>query len=63
MIISATCPLETRAVIRRCFSKRLFLKNSQILQENIVLESFLINLQAFRPATLLKRDSNPGVFL
>ena len=24
---------------------------------------FLIKLQAFRPATLLKRDSNTGVFL
>ena len=28
----------------------------------IVLESFLIKLRAFRPATLLKRDSNTGVF-
>ena len=28
-----------------------------------MLESLLIKLQAFGPATLLKRDSNTGVFL
>ena len=28
-----------------------------------VLESLLIKLQAFRPATLLKRDPNTGVYL
>ena len=49
---------------RRCSIKKLFLKILPYLQENICRAvSFLINLQASRPATLLKRDSNIRVFL
>ena len=40
------------------------LKHFAIISENHLCWSpFLIKLQAFRPATLLKRDSNTGVFL
>ena len=41
------------------------LKKLQYSQENtcIVVSFFLINMQAFRPASLLKRHSNIGVFL
>ena len=35
----------------------------QYPQETPVLESIFQNLQTFRPATLLKRDPNTGVFL
>ena len=53
-----------KAAVRRCSSEKVFLKISQYSQENnCVGVSFLIMLQAFRPATLLKRDSNIGVFL
>ena len=52
----------TEAVARD--KKKLFLNISQYSEENIwVLESLLIiMLQAFRPATLWKRESNKGVF-
>ena len=44
--------------------KNLFFKISQYSQENkCVGVSFLIKMQTFRPATLLKGDSNTGVFL
>ena len=35
----------------------------QYLQETPILESFLNKVQGWRPATLLKRDSNTGVFM
>ena len=55
--------LETETVVRKSFSKWVFLKFSQYLQENnCVGVSFLKKLQTFRPATLLKRDFNTGVF-
>ena len=51
---------EQRGVLQ----KNLFLKISLYLQQNTCVGvSFLIKIQAFRPATLLKRDSNTGVFL
>ena len=43
--------------------KKLFLKVSQYSQENKCVSLFLIKLQVFSPASLLKRDSNTGVFL
>ena len=44
--------------------KKVFLKIPQISQENsCVGVSFLKHLQAFRPETLSKRDSNTDVFL
>ena len=46
---------------RRCSAKKVFLKISQISQENICL--FLIKLQVCRLSTLLKRDSNTGILL
>ena len=42
----------------------MFLKISQIWQENTCVGSlFLIKLRTYRPATLLKRDSNTGAIL
>ena len=46
-----------------CCIKKLFLKILKYSQEATVLSLFLKNFQAFRPATLLKRDPNTGVFL
>ena len=49
------------------YKKKLFLKFLQYLQagKHLCWSLFLIKLQALglRPATLLKRDSNTGVFL
>ena len=46
------------------FYKKLFLKNSAIFTgKTCVGVSVLVKLTAFRPATLLKRDSNTCVFL
>ena len=39
------------------------LRFRNIHKKTPVLKSFLIKLQAFRPAALLKRDSNTGFFL
>ena len=46
----------------KLFCKRMFLKISQISQQNTVLDC-VINKVASRPATLLKTDSNTGAFL
>ena len=44
--------------------KKTVLKNFAISTgKHVCLSLFLINLQAFRPASLLKRDSNTGLFL
>ena len=49
---------------REAFYKKLFFKISQYSQENnCVGVFFLIKMQTFRPATLLKGDSNTVVFL
>ena len=40
----------------------MFLKTSQYSQENLNCSLFLIKLQAWRPATLFKRDFNTGFF-
>ena len=54
----------TRSSHWRCSVKTSVLKNQQILQVNTsVGVSFFIKLQASRPATLSKRDSNTGVYL
>ena len=42
---------------------KVFLKSSEILQGNNCVEVFLITLQVWAPATLLKKDSNIGVAL
>ena len=42
----------------RCSVKKVYLKLSEILQQNTCVESFFIKLQAFR-----LRDSDTGVFL
>ena len=54
---------ECRSSQWRCFIKKLFLKISRYSQENTCVGvSFLIKLQALRPVTLLKRDSDTGFF-
>ena len=46
---------------RWCSINKLLLKISQYSQENTFIgASFLIKLQAFSPASVLKRDSNTG---
>ena len=57
------CGRTVRSSHRRCCIRKLFLKMLQYPQEAPVLESIFQNLQTFRPATLLKRDPNTGVFL
>ena len=51
-----------KSIINRCSIKKLFSKISQYLQENTCVGvSFLIKMQAFRFAILLKTDSNTDV--
>ena len=53
-----------RSSHRRCFIRKLFLKTLQYPQEKHLCWSlFLKMLQTFRPATLLEKDPNTGVFL
>ena len=73
-----TCQnLSEAVVVWRCSSKMAFLKISPVSQENTCMlqafhqfhrkhlcwSHFLIKLQVWRPATLVKRDNNTGVFL
>ena len=52
-----------RILNRKCSTRTLFLKISQYSQENACVGiSLLIKMQAFRAPTLLKWDSNTGVF-
>ena len=54
----------SEATIRRCSTKIGALKNFAIfIEKQLCWSLFLITSQAFRPVTLLKRDSNTGVFL
>ena len=48
---------------QRCSVKKGVLKIFANLTGRYVLQSLLIKLQALKPATLCKRDSNTGVFL
>ena len=46
------------------FYKKGLLKSfAKFTGEHLCWSLFLIKLQVFRPATLLKRDSNTGIFL
>ena len=49
---------QTEAAVHRCFSNEVFWKFFQYSQENTC-----VGVSFFRPATLLKWDSNTGVFL
>ena len=54
----------TEAAVTTCFSKYLFLKIWQYLQENTCVRVFSVTkLKVFRPVTLVKRDSNTGAYL
>ena len=49
---------------RRCFVKKTVLKNFAIFTgEHLCWSVFLIKLLVFSPATLIKRNSDTGVFL
>ena len=49
---------------KRCSVKKGVLKKfANLTGKHLCWSLFLIKLQAFRPATLLKRDFNTGVFL
>ena len=53
---------SSEAAVRRCSSKGV-LKNFAIFtRKHLFWSFFLIKLQAYRPAALLKRNSNTGVF-
>ena len=53
----------SRSSCPEVFCKKVALKTTQSSQENTSVGVFLIKLQAFGLATLLRRDSNTGVFL
>ena len=56
--------IALKSSYRRCSIKKAVLKNLAILiGKHLCWSLFLINLQAYKPATLLQRDSNTGVFL
>ena len=55
------CLDDGRSSRRRCSVKKGVLKNCA--GKHLCWSLFLIKLQAFRPATLLKRDSNTSGFL
>ena len=59
VLIHPIMSLASEAVLRRCFLKIGRLKNSTNLTgKHLCWSFFLIKLQAWRPATLLKRNSN-----
>ena len=49
---------------RRCSIKKAVLKNFAIfIGKHLCRSLFLINFQTYKPATILKKDSNTGFFL
>ena len=49
---------------RRCSIRKAVLKNLAIIIEKYLCWNLLlINLQAYKPVTILQRDCNTGVFL
>ena len=52
-----------KSIMNRCSIKNLFLKILQHSQQHLCGVFFLMRMQTFSPVTLLKRDSNTGVFL
>ena len=50
-----------RSSHRACSVKKVFLKFRKFHRKTPVLESLLITLQVFRPASLLKRYSNTDI--
>ena len=53
----------TEAVAQRCSVKKMFLEISKVHRKTPMLESLFNKVAGLRPVTLLKRDSNIGVFL
>ena len=53
----------TKAATGGVLWKKMFLKISQISQGNTCVGSLFNKVAGLRPVTLLKRDSNAGVFL
>ena len=62
--LSREKPLIYKSSHRRCYVEKCVLKNFANFSWNHLCWSlFLINFQALRPATLLKRDSDTGISL
>ena len=65
-LICALCPLDNvfRSSHWRCLVKKGVFKNfAKSTRKYLCWSLFLIKQSAWRPATLLKRDSNKGVFM
>ena len=45
------------------FKKAVFKNLAILIGKHLFWSRYLINLQAYKPVTLLQRDSNTGVFL
>ena len=59
---SETSEVATETVFRNC-KKRVLRKFANFTEKQLCLSLFLIELQTFRPVTLLKKDSNTDIFL
>ena len=63
-IFSGDSTLHSEAVARRCSVKKVFLKIFPIfIGKRLCCSLFLIKMQAWRPAFLIKSDSSTGFFL
>ena len=60
-IFSGDSTLHSEAVARRCSVKKVFLKNFPIFTgKHLCCSLFLIKMQVWRPAFLIKSDSSTG---
>ena len=60
--IKLLCEMKFSDKLRRCSVKNVFLEISQNLPESTCVGVFFNKVAGLRPETLLKRDSNTGVF-
>ena len=56
-------PVFVQKYSTEVFCKKGFSKFANFTGKHLCWSLFLIKFQVFRPATLLKRDSNTGVFM
>ena len=56
--------IALKSIHQRCSTRKAVLQNlAKLIEKYLCWSLFLINLQAYKPPTLLQRDSNTGVFL
>ena len=60
--VKLLCEMKFSDKLRRCSVKNVFLEISQNLPESTCVGVFFNKVAGLRPETLLKRDSNTGVF-